>query len=398
MPNPEEELISELRRGGVDLVCTLPCDRVKRLISILSYPKKSSTFRGPRQTDISQLLHIPLTREEEGVGICAGAALAGKRTAIVLQNSGIGNMINALLSLTYFYRLPLALFISHRGIYKEKIAAQIPMGKKLPGILKGAGISYSLIESRADLKNIGKKLTSVYRKNSIHAFLLSPAVWEDSTCSVKPSMVSSPPAFCSDRPAKAGHKEVRKLKPVLTRYEMLEIIAPYLDDAVVVSNLGVPSKELFHIKHRPSNFYMLGSMGMATPIGLGIALSSDKKIIVIDGDGSLLMNPGSLATAAYCSPENLTILAIDNGAYGSTGNQPTLTGKCVDLELVARGFGMQNTCKVAGKRELSSIMKKKDIGPRFIHCIALPGNRDVPNIPLSRLEIKRQVQGFLTIR
>ena len=91
-----------------------------------------------------------------------------------------------------------------------------------------------------------------------------------------------------------------------------------------MSNLGWPSKELYAVKHQPSNFYMLGSMGMVTPIGLGIALSSSKDVIVIDGDGSLLMNPGTLATAASLAPKNLTILAIDNGAYGSTGNQPTL--------------------------------------------------------------------------
>lgn len=143
---------------------------------------------------------------------------------------------------------------------------------------------------------------------------------------------------------------------------------------------------------------MLGSMGMATPIGIGIAVSTDKKVIVIDGDGSLLMNPGSLATAAYCSPENLTILAIDNSVYGSTGNQPTLTGKCVDLELVAQGFGIQNTCKVAEKKQLIDTMKKKNRWPRFIHCIALSGNMDVPNIPLNQLEIKRQVQEFLSSR
>jgi len=143
---------------------------------------------------------------------------------------------------------------------------------------------------------------------------------------------------------------------------------------------------------------MLGSMGMATPIGLGVALSSDKEVVVIDGDGSLLMNPGSLATTAYCAPDKLIILAIDNSAYGSTGNQPTLTGKCVDLELVARGFGIQNTCKAAGKKQLINAIKIRGEGPRFIHCLALPGNKDVPNIPLHHLEIKRQVQEFLLTR
>ena len=169
----------------------------------------------------------------------------------------------------------------------------------------------------------------------------------------------------------------------------------HLDRKVVVSNLGWPSKELYAINHQPSNFYMLGSMGMVTPIGLGIALTSSKEIIVIDGDGSLLMNPGSLATAAFAAPRNLTIIAIDNGAYGSTGNQPTLARTCVDLEYVAQGFGIRNTMKVASEEQIVEVMKKPRSGLTFIHILAIPGNRDVPNIPLHHLDIKKQVQEFL---
>ena len=144
----------------------------------------------------------------------------------------------------------------------------------------------------------------------------------------------------------------------------------------MVSNLGWPSKELYAVKHQPSNFYMLGSMGMATPIGLGIALSSKQEVVVIDGDGSLLMNPGTLATAAPRPPKNLTIVAIDNGAYGSTGNQPTLAGSCVDLEQVARGFGFRNTVKTAGGETLLAAIAGGGAGPRFIHALAVPGNAE----------------------
>ena len=163
----------------------------------------------------------------------------------------------------------------------------------------------------------------------------------------------------------------------------------------MVSNLGWPSKELYALKHQPSNFYMLGSMGMATPIGLGIAMTSSKEVVVIDGDGSLLMNPSTLATAAALAPRNLTIIAIDNGAYGSTGNQPTLTGSCVDLEQVARGFGIRETVKVSTEKEITDIMNHQRQGPAFIHILAIPGNKDVPNIPVHHLEIKISVQEFL---
>src|SRR3972149_305191 len=90
---------------------------------------------------------------------------------------------------------------------------------------------------------------------------------------------------------------------------------------IIISNLGIPSKELFEIRDRELNFYMLGSMGLVTSIGLGLAIVQKKHVYVIDGDGSLLMNPNALVgIGAYPLP-NLTIIGIDNASYGSTGNQ-----------------------------------------------------------------------------
>jgi sulfopyruvate decarboxylase beta subunit len=371
---PEEELIAILKRNEVDFTASLPCEKIKTLLEMAA-----RTFP-----------HLPLTREEEGVGICAGAALAGKRPALFVQSSGIGNMINALLSLTQFYELPLAIFVSRRGIFQEKIEAQFPMGRRLPGLLGGAGIGYSVINNTKEFAFVDQELKEVYNNNKVHAFLLSPELWQGSECKVPSSEFQVPSAGCtateSMKPAPG---------PTLTRYEVIKALAPYLAGKVVVSNLGWPSKELYAIKHQPSNFYMLGSMGMVTPIGLGIALASSKEVVVIDGDGSLLMNPGTLATVAYTAQENLTIVAIDNNAYGSTGNQPTLAASCVDLEAVARGFGFRNTTKISTAGELAKVMQRQQAGPAFVHVLAVPGNKDVPNIPLHHLEIKKQVQEFL---
>ncbi len=121
MQRPEEELIAILKKSGVDFTASLPCEKIKTLLEMIG----------------KNFDHVPLTREEEGVGISAGAALSGRRPAMFVQSSGIGNMINALLSLTAFYELPLAVFISRRGVYKEKIEAQFPMGLKLPGMPGG---------------------------------------------------------------------------------------------------------------------------------------------------------------------------------------------------------------------------------------------------------------------
>lgn len=373
MQSPEERLITILKQSGVDYVSTLPCEKIRALLDRL---------RG-------EFFHIPLTREEEGVGISAGLALAGKRPAMFVQSSGIGNMINALLSLTAFYELPLAIFVSQRGVYKEKIAAQLPMGRRLPKILRGAGIGHTSISTADELDTVQRKLPHVYKKNKVHAFLLSPAIFENS-CST--SAISPPVCPAGRRLVDSGDMQS---VPELTRYEIIETLAPLLADSAVVCNLGIPSKELYAVRHQPSNFYMLGSMGMATPIGLGISLAADKRVIVIDGDGSLLMNPGALATAAHMNPSNLTILAVDNSSYGSTGGQVTLTGSCVDLSLVAQGFGIRNIIRAGGRKQLIDAMQSPAEGLKFIHALALPGSAPVPNIPLHHLEIKRQVMEFL---
>jgi sulfopyruvate decarboxylase len=373
--NPEKELITILTKAGVDFTASLPCEKIKNLLEMLS----------------GEFIHIPLTREEEGVGICAGAALAGKRPAMFVQSSGIGNMINALLSLTGFYKLPLAIFVSQRGVYREKIEAQVPMGSRMPSILKGAGITFSSISSSSDFGLISKKLTDIFKKGKIHVFLLSPAIWENSCSTGQIAGSRKKQNACRTTPVTA----VKKILPRLTRFEILQSIAPSLEAKVVVCNLGFPSKELFSIKHQPSNFYMLGSMGMVTPIGLGVSISTEKDVVVIDGDGSLLMNPGVLATAAHLCPGNLTIIAIDNSAYGSTGSQPTLTGSCVDLSVVAAGFGITKIMRVAGRKEIALALKERQRGLRFLHVLAIPGNMDVPNIVLHHLENKKMFQAFL---
>ncbi len=370
---PEEELITIMKEAGVDLLATLPCDRVRNLIALAD----ESIFR------------IPLTREEDGVGICAGAALSGRRPAMIVQSSGVGNMLNALLSLTGFYELPLALFVSQRGIYKEGIAAQVPMGEVLPRLFDAVGIGYTFLERPEQLAAVAGELASLYREKRIHAFLLSPSLWEDSPLEISHSLER---CRCE---AVAVEPNRKNPDPVLTRYGVMETLCPVLEGNVVICNLGIPSKELYALLPQPSNFYMLGSMGMTTPIGLGVALSTEKPVFVIDGDGSLLMNPGTLATVAMARPGNLTVVAVDNASYGSTGNQPTLTAGCVDLELVARGFGIRHTAKAASREELQQAMETPLDGSLFIHALALPGNAAVPNIPLDALEIKEQFQKFL---
>ena len=128
----------------------------------------------------------------------------------------------------------------------------------------------------------------------------------------------------------------------MIRSEILREIAPILRDQLVVCNIGLPSQELHMIDDQPTNFYMLGTMGLSSSIGLGLALSQNKTVISIDGDGSVLTNLGTLPTIANNVADNYILLIIDNGSYGSTGDQPTYAGMKTSLTAVAKACGCEN--------------------------------------------------------
>jgi sulfopyruvate decarboxylase subunit beta len=161
-------------------------------------------------------------------------------------------------------------------------------------------------------------------------------------------------------------------------------------NGLIVCNIGFPSRELYNIADRPENFYMLGSMGLASSIGLGLAMSQVERVYVIDGDGSILMNLGSLATIANNKADNLCLVIIDNNSYGSTGNQKTYTAEKTDLEIIARGAGNSEVVRVKNNNELSSTLTRSMNKSAVIIVEAEPGNENVPIIDLEPAEVKRR--------
>jgi thiamine pyrophosphate-dependent acetolactate synthase large subunit-like protein len=133
----------------------------------------------------------------------------------------------------------------------------------------------------------------------------------------------------------------------MTRLEATRIIVDCCADAAIVASLGHPAYDLFAAGDRPRNFYTWGSMGLASSIGLGLALAQpDLHVIVIDGDGSLLMNLGSLATIGLLQPSNLTLVVMDNEEYATTGGQATPTAKGADLAAAARAMRIESAITV----------------------------------------------------
>ena len=173
----------------------------------------------------------------------------------------------------------------------------------------------------------------------------------------------------------------------MARYEAIQDIMNQIDDEIVVCNIGFPSRELYEIDDRNKNFYMIGSMGLASSIGLGLALSKpNEDIVVIDGDGSLLMNMGSLVTIFATNPSNLTWIVIDNGAYGSTGNQDTYA-QLIDLVDIAKSVGFKNSYDFKDI-DLKEIINSNDAS--FIVYNTEAGNSKAPIIDLSPIEIKER--------
>ena len=144
------------------------------------------------------------------------------------------------------------------------------------------------------------------------------------------------------------------------------LVAKLKRDEVVVAGIGNTDWDLYGAGHRPQNFYMLASMGLAVPIALGVAIAQPERgVIALEGDGSILMSLGCLATIAKVRPRNLTILIWDNGIYQITGKQPTATADVTDIVAVAKGAGLANSHWVRDETHFDALLARRfeDGGP-----------------------------------
>ena len=175
----------------------------------------------------------------------------------------------------------------------------------------------------------------------------------------------------------------------MIRSDILRDIAPLLRDQLVICNIGLPSQELHMIDDQPTNFYMLGTMGLASSIGLGLALAQNKKVISIDGDGSVLTNFGTLPTIANNVADNFILLIIDNGSYGSTGDQPTYAGRKTSLAAVAAACGCENVVEVQAE-EVGAALEAAIAGDEMTIIVAKceSGNIKVPVITMDPVVIR----------
>lgn len=362
-----ETIWAALTKKNVSKVAYNPCNKLNAVMQQV-----------PDNIDV---MHI--TKESAGLGLCFGRSLAGKRSAMFIQNTGLGNLVTELYTLQKLYQVALPIFVSWRGYYKEPIEAQILFGQKVESLLQAIDVEYTICKSSDDLVDLEASLDDCFNENKVKVYLLSPELWETNTADYH---VFGSPNLDVVNNVTEGYDG----QPTLTRKGAInEIMDTVGDEDIVLSQIGFPSKEVYNSKDRARNFYMLGALGAATEVGIGLAMETpDRHVYVVDGDGSFFFNPNQLVDLAVYKPANLTVICLDNGSWGSTGNQPTLSSSGMNLSAIAGSLGITDKGMTDSTDELKKLMHEK---PQFLHYFIQAGNdKNGVEIPLKALEIKQR--------
>jgi len=188
----------------------------------------------------------------------------------------------------------------------------------------------------------------------------------------------------STAPAKRNTK-------MMNRFELTtRLVSKLKNEEAVIGGIGNSNFDLWNAGRRPQNFYMLGSMGLTAPIALGVALAQPKRrVFALEGDGSILMQLGSLATIAAVNPRNLTIIVWDNGLYQITGSQPTATAAAADVVEIARGAGIAQSAWASDEEDFERLVERAlhGDGPWFI-AARIDGKAPAAQTPREPVSIK----------
>ena len=309
------------------------------------------------------LSYISAVSEGEAVGIAAGSSLSGRIGIVLIQNSGLGNIVNPVTSLTNVYKIPFLLIVSHRGDPEKKpdAAQHAIMGKITNSLIDLIGIY------RQDFPSDSSKIDSAVshafnymRKESLPAsFVLKRDVLQSYDYN------NQLDNFVCESGVLVNNDEFPRIS--LSIRDAIRLLS--LGQDICVATTGIISRELFQCYDRPQNFYMQGSMGTAAALGLGVALNKpNRKVAIFDGDGSILMRLGSLATVGYHKPSNYVHVVLDNEMYASTGGQPS-SASAVCLSDMAIAAGYRRAITVYGSDALSYYWNKfrEDEGPSLLH-------------------------------
>ena len=369
-------LYDSLAAYGIDFYAGVPDSLLKNLCAYIT-------------DHADECHHIIAANEGGAMGLAAGHYLAtGQIPVVYMQNSGEGNIINPLTSLTdkEVYNIPVLLVIGWRGkpgVHDEP--QHVKQGKVTTGLLNVMGIDYTVLSKEEDkaAKQIAKAVTYMQQTKECYALVIEKDTFE-------PYSLNS---------------QLSTFNFQLSREEAIQTVAAALGEKdVIVSTTGMISRELFEYRvamnqGHERDFLTVGSMGHASQIALGIALEKkDRKVWCFDGDGASIMHMGSMAIVAQKAPKNYVHVVFNNGAHDSVGGQPTV-GLSIDLPAIAKAVGYKVVISVSSKDELEkqlSTINSQLEGPIFIEIRVKKGNRkDLGRPTTTPIQNKEALMDFL---
>ncbi len=345
----------------------------------------------------SDLDYVGATSEGEAVGIAAGAHLAGRKTVVICQNSGLGNTVNPLTSLNHPFKIPTLLITTHRGapgIHDEP--QHELMGKITSDLLDTMQIPWEVFPDQAGqteeaLARAEKSMSATGRPYCL--------IMKKGTVSAHPLEAKASGLF--DAPVEVRGKFTREPSQRMKRCDAIAAIRDVLRDHALIATTGKIGRELFTLGHRSNQLYCVGSMGCASAMGLGAALVSarapgaGKKVVVLDGDGAALMKLGAFATIGHHAPENLMHIVLDNEVHESTGAQATVSAS-IDLARIAAACGYLEVARCDDLAMLPSLVEDMSArrGPSLVQVKVAVGS--APELGRPSMTPEEVKQEFMT--
>jgi phosphonopyruvate decarboxylase len=365
----------QLKALGFTFYSGVPCSFLKDLINYA----------------INECDYIMAANEGDAVAICSGAALGGTKAVVLMQNSGLTNAVSPLTSLNFIFKLPVLGFVSLRG---EPGIPDEPqhelMGTITTQMLDLMQVGWEYLSDEAEEATEQLKRANKYiEQDRTFFFVVKKGVFDK--VELKPQKIhQTGNAF---KAVRAGDDELPLRCEVLAKINELKD-----SNTVNLATTGKTGRELYEIEDAPNNFYMVGSLGCISSLGLGLALvRPQKNIVAIDGDGSLLMRMGAFPTIAYSQPVNLLHILLDNNAHDSTGGQATISHNMNFVEIAAAS-GYSVSVYAHNLSELEHFYKLWKAGKKltFIHIRIARGQKQEPGRPkVKPSEVKERLMKFI---
>jgi phosphonopyruvate decarboxylase len=360
-----EALFEVLARYGVTSGAGVPCSYFTPLVN--------HTTTDPR------LDYISAASEGEAVAIAAGMVAAGQPAFALMQNSGLGNAVNPITSLLYIYRIPVLLFVSQRG---QPGLKDEPQHELMGRITEQLASLCELHSELFDEQTFEASVKTALAESAPAAWIVRKGQLEGGP------KIAAPPLTLAASSGLSPEGAGQRFAATLSREQALEALLPLLSNGLsqkrapaVIATTGKLSRELYELDDRDhtrhNRFYMVGSMGCAAAFGLGVARAQPKRqVLVLDGDGALLMKMGTLATAGQLAPTHFHHVVFDNGVHDSTGGQPT-SSSGIDSAIMALAAGYRHAATVSEKAALLDTLSRQleMTGPTFLRVAVTPGAR-----------------------